>query len=133
MNYWLVKSDPDTYGWPQLLKDGQTCWDGVRNPVARNNLKAMKTSDLVLFYHSGEDKAVIGISKVITEAYQDPTTNDQRWLAVDLAPVKALKNPVTLAQVKSEKSLKHTALVRQSRLSVMPLDKTSYEKIVSMA
>jgi predicted RNA-binding protein with PUA-like domain len=132
MNYWLVKSDPGTYGWTELLRDGKASWDGVRNPVARNNLKAMKEGDLVLFYHTGEEKAIVGISKVVGESYPDPTTKDARWLAVDLAPVKPVKNPVTLAQVKADKSLKHIALVRQSRLSVMPLDKAAYDKILSL-
>jgi predicted RNA-binding protein with PUA-like domain len=133
VNYWLVKSDPDTYGWSELLRDKKTCWDGVRNPVARNNLKGMKKGDLVLFYHSGADKAVVGISKVVGESYPDPTTTDARWLAVDLAPVESLKKPVTLAQVKAEKALKHIALVRQARLSVMPLDEAAYNRILSLS
>lgn len=132
MNYWLVKSDPETFGWNELTRDGKACWDGVRNPVARNNLKAMRKGDLALFYHSGKVKAVMGIAKVIGESYPDPTTKDSRWLAVDLAPVEALQTPVTLAQVKAEKSLRHIALVRQARLSVMPLDKDAYDKILSL-
>lgn len=133
MNYWLVKSDPDTYGWDEFIEEGQTCWDGVRNPVARNNLKGMKKGDLVLFYHSQSDKAVVGVAKVIKESYQDPTTKDPRWLAVDLKPVKPVTTPITLAQIKAEKSLKDIALVRQSRLSVMPLDKIAYEKILKLS
>lgn len=132
MNYWLVKSDPETYGWRELTRDGKACWDGVRNPVARNNLKAMHKGDITLFYHTGADKSVVGIAQVIGEAHPDPTTADSRWLAVDLAPMKALRRPVTLSQIKAEKSLRHIALVRQARLSVMPIDPEAYAKILSM-
>jgi len=131
MNYWLVKSEPSTYSWEKLLKDGKAVWDGVRNFAARIHLRGMKIGDLVLFYHSNEDKAVIGISKVIKEAYQDPTTKED-WSAVDLAPHKTLKKSVTLEQIKSEKKLQNIYLVRQGRLSVMPLKKEEFDYIVSL-
>jgi predicted RNA-binding protein with PUA-like domain len=130
MNHWLVKSEPETYSWEKFNKEGRTVWDGVRNYMARNNLKAMKTGDLVLFYHSGEDKAVVGIAKVVKESYQDPTTVDPNWVVVDIAPVESLKNPVTLAKIKGDDILKNTYLVRQGRLSVMPLKAEEFDRIV---
>ncbi len=133
MNYWLVKSEPSEYSYEDLVRDGSTFWDGVRNYAARNNLKSMKTGDQVLFYHSVNEKAVVGVSKVIKEHYQDPTTNDERWVAVDIAPVKKLKNPVTLSQIKAEPNLAEIALVRQSRLSVMPLESDAFKCIVEMS
>ena len=133
MNYWLVKSEPSEYSYEDLIRDGSTYWDGVRNYAARNNLKNMKVGDQVLFYHSVNEKSVVGISKVVKEYYQDPTTNDERWVVVDLAPEQALKNPVSLAQIKSEPSLAEIALVRQSRLSVMPLEPAAFNKIVAMS
>jgi predicted RNA-binding protein with PUA-like domain len=131
MNYFLVKSEPETYSWAQFVKDGKTIWEGVRNYAARKNLRAMKNGDMVLFYHSGEDKAVIGIAKVAREAYQDPTTKED-WSVVDLAFQQSLKKPVTLAQIKAEKKLQNIYLVRQGRLSVMPLGKEEFEFIVKM-
>ena len=131
MNYFLVKSEPETYSWQQFTKDGKTMWEGVRNYAARIHLRAMKNGDFVLFYHSGEDKAVFGIAKVMKEAYQDPTTTED-WSVVDLAPVSALKKPVTLSAIKAEKKLKNIYLVRQGRLSVMPLGKDEFELIVKM-
>ena len=131
MNYFLVKSEPETYSWQQFEKDGKTMWEGVRNYAARIHLRAMKNGDLVLFYHSGEDKAVFGIAKVTKEAYQDPTTTED-WSVVDLAPVSALKKSVTLSAIKAEKKLKNIYLVRQGRLSVMPLGKDEFELIVKM-
>ena len=133
MNYWLVKSEPSDYSYDDLVRDGSTFWDGVRNYAARNNLKNMKVGDKVLFYHSVNEKAVVGISKVIKEYYQDPTTEDERWVVVDLEAHKKLGKPVTLAQIKSEPSLSEIALVRQSRLSVMPLDAAAFNKIVEMS
>lgn len=132
MNYWLVKSDPDTYGWPEMKKDKETFWDGVRNYAARIHLRAMAKGDQVLFYHSQSDKTVVGVTKVTKEAYQDPTTEDDRWVAVDLAYVSEFKNPVTLADIKATPKLENIALVRQSRLSVMPLTKQEYDLIVKM-
>jgi len=132
MNYFLVKSEPFKYSWEQFNKDRRTFWDGVRNYQARNNMKLMKEGDLVLFYHSNEGKQVVGIAKVVREFYQDPTTDDTNWVVVDLAPVEALKNPVTLEQVKAEDSLKDISLVKQGRLSVMQLKVTEFDKIVEM-
>ena len=131
MKYFLVKSEPETYSWSQLVKDGRTMWEGVRNFAARKNLRAMQNGDFVLFYHSGDDKAVVGVSKVVKEAYQDPTTKED-WSVVDLVPVKAFKKPVTLSSIKSEKKLQNMYLVRQGRLSVMPLEKEEFELIVNM-
>lgn len=132
MNHWLVKSEPFKYSWDQFNKDGRTFWDGVRNYQARNNLREMKENDLVLFYHSNEGKHVVGIAKVVKEAYQDPTTSDANWVVVDLVPVEALKNPVSLAQIKKEESLADVSLVRQGRLSVMPLKAEEFDKILEM-
>ncbi|PRD46190.1 EVE domain-containing protein [Sphingobacterium haloxyli] len=132
MNYFLVKSEPFKYSWEQFNKDGETFWDGVRNYQARNNLKAMKKDDLVLFYHSNEGKEVVGVAKVVKEFYQDPTTDDERWVVVDLAPVEAFKTPVTLEMVKADPLLEDIALVRQGRLSVMPLKPAEFDRIVEL-
>jgi len=132
MNYWLVKSESSTYSWDDLVKDGRTHWDGIRNYQARNNLQAMKKGDLVLYYHSNEGKEVVGIAKVIKEFYQDPTTDDDRWVAVDIEPVSKLNTPVTLADIKSSKSLQKVPLVTHSRLSVMPVLKKDFDTIVKM-
>lgn len=130
--YWLVKSEPFKYSWEQFNKDGRTFWDGVRNYQARNNLREMKVGDLVLFYHSNDGKNVVGIAKVVKESYQDPTTSDPNWVVVDIVPVQALNKPVSLAQVKAEESLKDISLVKQGRLSVMPLKATEFDKILEM-
>lgn len=132
MNHWLVKSEPFKYSWEKFNQDGRTFWDGVRNYQARNNLKAMKEGDLVLFYHSNEGKNVVGIAKVVKEFYQDPTTDDANWVVVDLSPVESLKNPVSLEQIKAEPSLVDISLVRQGRLSVMPLKAEEFDKILEM-
>ncbi|GGG99924.1 EVE domain-containing protein [Pedobacter zeae] len=132
MNHWLVKSEPFKYSWEKFNADGRTFWDGVRNYQARNNLKAMKEGDLVLFYHSNEGKNVVGIAKVVKEFYQDPTTDDTNWVVVDLAPVETLKNPVSLEQIKAEPSLADISLIRQGRLSVMPLKASEFDKILEM-
>ncbi|NOT58288.1 MAG: EVE domain-containing protein [Deltaproteobacteria bacterium] len=132
MNYWIVKSEPFKYSWEQFVKDKRTYWDGVRNYQARNNLKAMAKGDAVLFYHSNEGMAVVGIARVVKEAYQDPTTDDQRWVVVDLAPVEPLPQPVVLSDMKQEKRLQNLALIRQGRLSVMPLTPEEFEIIVGM-
>ncbi|NIP29988.1 MAG: EVE domain-containing protein [Candidatus Dadabacteria bacterium] len=131
MNYWLVKSEPFKYSWQDFLDDGWTYWDGVRNYQARNNLKAMKKGDLVLFYHSNKGLEVVGISKVTRENYQDPTTEDERWVVVDLEPVETFKKPVSLKTIKSDERLNDIALIKQSRLSVMPLTKKHFKIIVS--
>lgn len=132
MNYFLVKSEPFKYSWQQFLEDKQTFWDGVRNYQARNNLKDMKIGDLVLFYHSNEGREVVGIAKVVKEHYQDPTTEDERWVAVDLAPVEELKKPVTLKAIKADEMLQDIALVRQGRLSVTPLKREEFDRIVQL-
>jgi predicted RNA-binding protein with PUA-like domain len=133
MNYWLVKSEPYKYSWEQFLKDGKTFWDGVRNYQARNNLKAMKKGDLVLFYHSNEGLNIVGIAEVIKEHYQDPTTDDKNWVAVDLKPVKTLKKPINLSQIKNDDILKNMALVKQSRLSVCPVTKNEFERVLILS
>jgi predicted RNA-binding protein with PUA-like domain len=132
MNYWLVKSEPFKYSWEQFVKDGKTFWDGVRNYGARNNLRAMKKGDHVLFYHSNEGLAIVGIAEVLKEAYQDPTTIDANWVAVDLKPFKTMPKPVTLAQVKAEDALQDMDLVRLSRLSVGTVKEREYKKILAM-
>ena len=132
MNYWLLKSDPETYGWPHLERDKKTDWTGVRNFQARKHLQNMRTGDLALFYHSQTDKAVVGVAKIIKEAYPDKTATEAHWVAVDIAPLKPFKNPVTLQQIKDEKSLSEIHLVRQARLSVMPLDKKHFDRICQM-
>jgi len=131
-SHWLVKSDPETYGWDELVKDGKTRWDGVRNAQARNNLQAMRAGDLALFYHSGEGKQIVGVAKVVKAAYPDPTTDDARWLVVDLAPVARLREPVTLADVKRDAALADIALVRQGRLSVMPIAPRAFARILAL-
>lgn len=132
MNYFLVKSEPFKYSWDQFNKDGQTFWDGVRNYQARNNMKAMRKGDLVLFYHSNEGKEVVGMAKVVKEFYQDPTTDDEKWVVVDLAPVQSFERPVKLEAIKADKMLEDVALVRQGRLSVMPLKQAEFDRIVEM-
>jgi len=130
--HWLVKSEPFKYSWEKFNEEGRTFWDGVRNYQARNNLRAMKEGDLVLWYHSNEGKNVVGIAKVVKEAYQDPTTSDANWVVVDLVPVQSLAKPVTLEQIKAEESLKEISLVKQGRLSVMSLKATEFDKILEM-
>ncbi|HLO72111.1 MAG TPA: EVE domain-containing protein [Flavipsychrobacter sp.] len=132
MNYWLVKSEPFKYSWEQFVKDKKTHWDGVRNYAARNNLKAMAKGDHVLFYHSNEGLAIVGIAEVVKTAYQDPTTEDPNWVVVDLKPVKAIPNPVTLADIKATPTLKDMDLVRLSRLSVGTVKPDEYKLIMKM-
>ncbi|MFB3147094.1 MAG: EVE domain-containing protein [Thermodesulfobacteriota bacterium] len=132
MNYWLVKSEPFKYSWDNLLKDGSTYWDGVRNYQARNNLKSMEKGDLVLYYHSNEGKEVVGVARVIKEFYQDPTTQDDRWVVVDIEPVNKLNSPVSLSDIKNDKRLEKVPLVTHSRLSVMPILKKHFETIIKM-
>jgi predicted RNA-binding protein with PUA-like domain len=131
-SHWLVKSDPDTYGWPELVKDGRTRWDGVRNAQARNNLQAMRAGDLALFYHSGDEKQIVGVAKVVKAAYPDPTSDDPRWVVVDLAAVAPLSQPVSLADVKRDAALAQIALVRQGRLSVMPASPREFARILAL-
>lgn len=129
---WLVKQEPESYAWEAFAKDGRTSWDGVRNYQARNNLKAMRVGDLALFYASGDAKRVVGIASVTRAAYPDPTSGEPGWVSVELKAVRALARPVTLAQVKAEPSLASIALVRNSRLSVMPIPAGAFELIVRM-
>ena len=133
MAYWLVKSEPSTYSWDQFVKDKQTTWDGVRNYAARINLKAMKKGEEVLFYHSNEGTEIVGIAKVAKEFYQDPTTEDEAWVAVDLKAVKKLKNPVTLAQLKPDKRFTNMDLVRLGRLSVQTVKEDEWNLIMELS
>ena len=131
-NHWLVKSEPSAYSWADLIREKQTAWTGVRNFQARNNLRAMKKGDLVLFYQSVTDPSVRGITKVVKEAYPDPTAKEGDWSCVDLAAVKPLPSPVALQEIKGEKSLAEISLIKQSRLSVMPIAPKEYERILGM-
>src|SRR5271154_6988982 len=133
MNYWLAKSEPEAYAWSQLVKDGKTAWTGVRNFQARNNLRAMKKGDLVFFYHSVSEKQIVGLAKVAKEFYPDATAEEGDWSCVDLAPVKALIKPVTLEKIKADKLLQDMPLVKQSRLSVTPLTKEQFERLLPLA
>lgn len=131
-HFWLVKQEPSSYSWSDFVADGETIWTGVRNFAARNNLRKMQKGDEVLFYHSGEEKAVIGIAKVTRPAYPDPTAKEGDWSTVDLAAVKPLRGQVTLREIKGNSRLKGIPLVRQSRLSVMPLSEAEFREITSM-
>lgn len=133
MNYWLVKSEPFKYSWDQFVKDKKTFWDGVRNYGARNNLKAMKKGDYVLFYHSNEGVEIVGVAMVVKEYYQDPTTEEAAWVVVDLKPVKKLKKSVTLAQIKMEKRLANMDLVRLGRLSVQTVKEEEWQVVMELA
>ena len=130
--HWLVKSEPAKYSWDQFVADGTTYWDGVRNPGARNNLQAMRVGDLVLYYHSNEGKEVVGIARVTRSAYPDPTSDDPRWVVVDLVPVQPVADPVTLKRIKADPSLREIPLVRQSRLSVMELERRAFDRILAL-
>lgn len=130
--YWLVKQEPSQYPFAQLVAEGRTVWDGVRNYQARNNLRAMRPGDRVLYYHSGSETAVVGLAEVSREAFPDPTTDDPRWVAVELKPVKALRRPVTLETIKADPVLREIPLVRQSRLSVMPLTRAAFDRILAL-
>jgi predicted RNA-binding protein with PUA-like domain len=131
--YWLVKQEPEDYSWDDFVRDGRTAWTGVRNYTARNNLRAMQTGDKVFYYHSGESKSVVGIARVTKSAFRDPTADEDAWVAVELAPVSALAKPVTLAEIKAEPALKQIGLVRQGRLSVMPLSAAEFARIGKMS
>jgi predicted RNA-binding protein with PUA-like domain len=133
MNYWLVKSEPETYSWTNFVKDGKTAWTGVRNFAARLNLRAMKSGDAVFFYHSGEEKSVVGLGRVAREFYPDPTAKEGDWSCVDLAAGKVLAKPVTLAQIKADKLLKEMVLAKQSRLSVSPVTREQFERVLKLA
>ncbi len=133
VNYWIVKQEPESYSWTTFVKDGATAWTGVRNYQARNNLCAMKRNDLVLYYHSGEEKQAVGIARVTKSAYADPTAREGDWSCVDLSPVKALTRPVSLRAIKEDKVLNHIALVRNSRLSVSPLAENQFHRLLKLA
>lgn len=133
MAYWLIKSEPFKYSWEQFEKDGSTFWDGVRNYAARNNLRSMKKGDLAFFYHSNEGMEIVGIAKVVKESYQDPTTEETAWLAVDFKPYKRLKKAVTLSQIKANPALSNMALIRLGRLSVQPVLEKEWELVMKMA
>lgn len=133
MKYWLVKSEPESYSWDDLVKDKKTVWTGVRNYAARNNLRDMKLGDLVFYYHSNEGKDIVGIAKVVKESYQDPTTKDERWVVVDLAPVEALKKPVSLDFLKTQKEFKEMQLITISRLSVQKVTESEWKKIIEIS
>lgn len=130
MNYWLVKQEPEKYSFDDLLKDKKTIWDGVRNYQARNNLREMKNGDSVLFYHSVSEKSVVGLAQVSKENFPDPS--DEKWLAIEIKPVEKFKKAVTLDEIKAEKTLENIALIKQSRLSVMPLTKREFETILKL-
>jgi len=132
-NFWLVKQEPSSYAWSDFVAEGGTSWTGVRNYAARNNLRGMRKGDEVLFYHSGEERAVVGIAKVTQKAYPDSTADEGDWSTVDLAPVKPLPRPITLREIKDNRRLKTIPLVRQSRLSVMPLAESEFREIVRMS
>ena len=133
MNYWLIKSEPFKFSWDQLVNEKKTYWDGVRNYLARNYLKAMKKGDKLFFYHSNEGLEIVGIAKVVKEFYQDPTTPEPAWVVVDIAPVKKLKKPITLTQIKAEKDLQEMSLIKSMRLSVQPVREEEWNKILEMA
>jgi len=133
MNYWIVKSEPESYSWSQLVKDGKTAWTGVRNFAARLHLRAMKSGDRVFFYHSGEQKSVVGLASVEKEFYPDPTAKEGDWSCIDVAAVKELAKVVTLAQIKGDKVLKEMVLARQSRLSVSPVTKAQFDRLLLLA
>ncbi len=133
MKYWLLKSEPDAWSWDNQVKEGASMWDGVRNYQARNNLKDMKKNDLCFFYHSVTERSIVGIVKIVKEYYPDPTDKTGRFVVVDVKATKKLKNPVSLDQIKENSKLKNIALVKQSRLSVMPLNKTEWNIIIKMS
>ena len=133
MKYWLLKSEPNTWSWDNQVKEGASMWDGVRNYQARNNLKEMKKNDLCFFYHSVTERSVVGIAKVVKEHYPDPTDKTGRFVVVDVKAIKKLKNPVSLAQIKENKKLKNIALIKQSRLSVMPIKNIEWKEIIKLS
>jgi len=131
--YWLMKSEPSKYSFAQLTREGRTMWDGVRNYEARNSLRAMKEGDLILFFHSTDGKAIVGVAKVLREAYPDPTAPEEDWNVVDIAPVAPLKAPVSLDTIRGDESLADIALLKRSRLSVVPVSKEHFDRILKLA
>ena len=132
MNYWLVKQEPDTYSWSDFVKDGRTAWTGVRNFAARLHLRAMKKGDLVFYYHSNVGKEIVGVARVVKEAYPDPTATEGDWSCVDLAPAEPLKKPVSLDAIKADKILKEMKLVKIGRLSVSPVTKEQFDRVLEL-
>ncbi len=133
MKYWLLKSEPSTWSWQNQIDEGTSMWDGVRNYQARNNLKNMKKNDLCFFYHSVSERSIVGIVKVVKEFYPDPTDNSGKFVVVDVKPIRKLINPVSLDEIKKKENLQDIALLKQSRLSVMPLKKREWDTIVKMS
>jgi predicted RNA-binding protein with PUA-like domain len=133
MNYWLVKQEPEDYSWSDFLRDGKTAWTGVRNFAARKNLRAMKLGDPVFFYHSGEQKSALGLTRVAKESYPDPTADEGDWSAVDLVPIKSLAKPIALSQIKTDKILKTMVLVKQSRLSVTAVTREQFARLLELS
>ena len=133
MNYWLVKSDPETYGWDELVKEKETAWTGIRSYAARNNLRLMKKGDEVLFYHSNIGTCVVGIAKVSKEFYQDPTTDEVAWVCINIKPLKKLKNTVSLNQMRANSVLKNIQLIKIGRLSVMPVTKPEFDEVIKLS
>jgi len=132
MHYWIIKTEPSTYSWDKFVAEGKSMWDGVRNYQARNNMMAMKEGDLVLFYHSNEGKEIVGMAKVTKEHYPDPTTDDPRWVVVEFEPVQQFKKPVTLAMLKADERFANVSLVRQGRLSVLPIKREEFDLILGL-
>ena len=130
MKHWLIKTEPGTYSWDDLVKDGRTRWDGVRNFQARNHIRAMRRGDLALVYHSGAEKRILGVATVVSDPYPDPTAREGDWAVVNVAPEFGFERPVTLAQIKAEPALKDMVLVKQSRLSVQPVAKPEFDRLV---
>ena len=133
MNYWLIKSEPNAYSWDDLVKLGRDHWDGVRNYQARNNIKAMKPGDLALFYHSVNEKSIVGVAECVSDHYPDPTTDDKRWVVVDFIPKEKLMQPVTLEQIKQKPELSEMVLVKNTRLSVQPVKKEEFDLIIALS
>jgi predicted RNA-binding protein with PUA-like domain len=133
MNYWLVKSEPEAYSWERFVNEGKAVWDGVRNYQARNNLREMRKGDLVLFYHSVSDKQVVGIARIVKEHYPDPTADDAKWVVVEMVPENKLSLPVSLEMIKKDERLENIALLKQSRLSVMPLKREEFDAIIQLS
>jgi predicted RNA-binding protein with PUA-like domain len=133
MNHWLVKQEPESYSWSDFLKDGRAAWTGIRNFQARNNLRSMKKGDQVLFYHSVSEKQIVGLARVAREAYPDPTAEEGDWVSVDLIPGKTLARPVPLAEIKADNAFKDMLLLRNSRLSVTPVTKAQFDRLMAMA
>jgi predicted RNA-binding protein with PUA-like domain len=133
MNYWLVKQEPDSYSWTDFVREGRAAWTGVRNYQARNNLRAMGTGDLVFFYHSGDEKQIVGLARVAKPAYPDPTAEEGDWVAVDLTPIKPLTKPVSLAAIKCDPLLKNLPLVKNSRLSVSPVPQPQFDRLLALS